>query len=77
MKEIITIVTGLVIGGYLSSLLTWWLQANSDGFIMPKSLWRLVPFRVAGWQSSKSGITYKLNWVWDDLSGWKSGRHNL
>ena len=37
-------------------------------FVLPRSLWILVPFRVSGWKSIlNDGKVYKINWVWDKI----------
>ena len=65
MKVLILI--GLILATYPVVIFTHWFCAGLYGFILPTNLWRLVPFRVTGWKSPYSGITYKIKWVWDEL----------
>jgi hypothetical protein len=52
---------------YLLFLLGCSLGRAFTGFIRPKGLWNLVPFRVSGWRSSISGKVYEIKWAWDDI----------
>ena len=51
---------------YLAFLLPHLLSPLYTGFVLPKSLWILVPFRVVGWRSifNRHKI-YRNNWIWN------------
>lgn len=63
MKIILT----TIIICYLGSLLGHFVSIERTGFIPPKGLWKLVPFRVSGWKSPITNKIHKINWSWEDV----------
>ena len=54
---------GLLMGSVLSFFIA------KGGFIRPKGLWNLVPFRVGGWESKtyNDKRIYRLRWIFSKI----------
>jgi len=61
-------IIAIPIGIYLGLLVAHLLAPLHTGFILPKSLWILVPFRCVGWRGSiERHKIYRINWMWSSI----------
>ncbi|KKL79225.1 hypothetical protein LCGC14_2016950 [marine sediment metagenome] len=61
-----TLLIAIIIGSYIGLMIGTYFGIKYSGYMRPRGLWNLVPFKTGGWKGIDNFI-YKCDWAWTDV----------